>query len=67
MTIHVVSGKKQCGVCGEWYHAASLKRHLKEQHSGNSMEFNCDLCGKAFTTRSNLGNHMRRTHGIYKS
>jgi len=63
----VGTGKKQCGVCGEWYHAASLKRHQKEQHSGNIMECKCDLCGRAFTTRSNLGNHMRRTHGIYKS
>jgi len=63
----VGTGKKQCGVCGEWYHAASLKRHQKEQHSGNNMEYKCDLCGRTFTTGSNLGNHMRRTHGIYKS
>jgi len=61
------AGKKQCGLCGEWYHSASLKRHQKEQHSGNMVQHKCDLCGKTFTTRSNFGNHMRRVHGIYKS
>ena len=64
---HNVAGKKQCGFCGEWYHSASLKRHQKEQHSGNPTEHKCDLCGKTFTTKSNFGNHMRRNHGIYKS
>jgi len=60
-------GKKQCPVCGEWYHNNSLRRHQKEQHSGNNDERKCEMCGKTFSSKSTFGNHMRRAHSVYKS
>lgn len=60
------AGKEQCGECGRWYHHSSLKRHQKEQHSGQQLSIECTICHKTFTTKSNHGNHMRRQHNIYK-
>merc|ERR1712098_414539 len=60
-------GKQQCRVCQEWYHPASIKkRHIKEQHS-QSMNIECNICGKKFPNNSTYGNHCRRVHNVYKS
>jgi len=62
----LINGKQQCGVCQEWYHPASIKRHIKEQHS-QSMDIECNICGKTFLSKSSYGNHCRRVHNVYKS
>ena len=55
-----------CNICGKTLLSRTYTRHLKRQHSDNSI-VKCDLCFKEFPRQANLNVHIRTIHsGIEK-
>ena len=50
-----------CDICGKTLLSRTYQRHLKRQHSDNSI-VKCDLCFKEFPRQANLNVHIRTVH-----
>jgi len=59
-------GKSPCPYCDKTLHPSSLQRHILTQHVETN-PIQCDLCKDVFRHQSNLNDHIRRKHKIYKS
>jgi KRAB domain-containing zinc finger protein len=57
------SGKKDCVYCGISISNGSWMQHYYRVHSENS-RFHCDLCGKGFRVKRDLGDHMKSHQNI---
>jgi hypothetical protein len=64
-----VEGKVQCEVCRRYYHAGSLRRHVRNQHqtaaAANTAQ--CHICCMHFKNEGVMKDHMRRKHNVYLS
>jgi len=59
-------GKSPCPYCDRSLHPSSLQRHIKTQHA-ETEPIQCDLCKEVFRHQTNLNDHIRRKHKIYKN
>lgn len=67
-TVHTGERLYQCHVCSNRYSVkASLKRHLRNQHSGEKLAHYCSICPKWYTSKDGLGQHLRTVHGQFKT
>ncbi|CCA69029.1 hypothetical protein PIIN_02888 [Serendipita indica DSM 11827] len=55
-------------VCSQCFATASraneMKVHIRQLHSPNPKQFQCQSCSHIFTKKSNLHRHMKNTHGL---
>ena len=56
----------RCHMCGKSYRVTSVKTHVETVHSGTKYNFNCDMCGKDFASKSGLKYHLKMYHAIIK-
>lgn len=62
------NGEKEftCDRCGMKYRdKSSLNRHITSKHSGVALKAQCELCGKAYTSTTNLLKHKRAHHRVF--
>jgi len=59
-------GKSPCPYCDRSLHPSSLQRHILTQHVETD-PIQCEICKDVFRHQSNLNDHIRRKHKIYKS
>jgi hypothetical protein len=61
-----VEGRVQCDICQRYYHAGSLRRHVRNQHgSPDTSAAQCHICCMQFKNVGVMKDHMRRKHNFY--
>lgn len=57
------SGEIKCHICTRTFkRKATLRDHLKTQHSENASKVICPLCGGSYSNISNLNVHFKKHH-----
>ena len=58
------SSRLDCSQCGKQFKKAEvLAAHVKRDHQGNLVPWECAVCGKGFTRKASLEEHMARHQG----
>uniref|UniRef100_A0A182NM81 C2H2-type domain-containing protein n=1 Tax=Anopheles dirus TaxID=7168 RepID=A0A182NM81_9DIPT len=52
----------ECEQCGKRVQVRYIKKHVTDIHEGARKLYMCDLCGKNYTHRLGLSNHIRQQH-----
>ena len=56
-----------CDICGQKYHSAGLKEHMRQKHPKNDAKtFICEVCGFSAITAALLARHKYRKHQVEK-
>ena len=58
-----LSGQHTCVICNYANrNAGNVRNHVESRHFPNMFEYTCKLCGDVFGTKTQLNNHLARSH-----
>ena len=58
-----LSGQHTCVICNYANrNAGNVRNHVESRHFPNMFEYTCKICGDLFGTKTQLNNHLARSH-----